>query len=72
MGNPLNGVLNRMREIIQRVNTPLIALTVMMGAHNAVNRRVTHIHVRGRHIDFGAQRLRAVREFPGAHVLEQL
>ena len=34
---------------------PAISLSVMRNMHDSVNRRVTHIHVRGCHIDLGAK-----------------
>ena len=61
-----------MRKIIQWVNTPLVALPVMVRAHNAVDRRVAQIEVGRRHIDFGAQGAAAIRELPVFHALEQI
>ena len=68
----LKCVLNRVCKVVQRIDTPLIALTVMMCTHDAVNRRVAQVHVRTCHVDLGTQRLRAVGKLAVAHVLEQL
>ena len=46
---------NRVREIIHRVHTPLVARAVVVSEHNAVNNRVAHIHIRACHINLGAQ-----------------
>ena len=68
----LERVLNRVREVVQRIDAPLVALTVMMCADDAVDRRVAQVHVRAGHVDFGAQGLGAVGELAVAHILEQL
>ena len=65
-------VLNRVRKVIERIDAPLVTLTVMVCADDAVDRRVTHVHVGRRHIDLGTQGLRTIRELAVAHVLEQL
>ena len=72
MGDPFDCVLNRVCEIVQRINAPCIPLAVMMGADNPVNSRVTHIHIGGCHVDFCPQRFGTIREFPGPHVFKQL
>ncbi len=68
----LECVLDRMREVVQRINAPLVTLTVMVCAHDAVDRRVAQVHVRACHVDLGAQGLGAVGELAVAHILEQL
>ena len=37
-----------------------------------VQRRVAHVDVRRRHVDLGAEHVRAVRELAGAHAREQI
>ena len=44
----------------------------MVGVADAVDRRVAHVDVRRRHVDAGAEHLAAVREFAGAHALEEV
>ena len=39
---------------------------------DAVHHRVAQVDVGGGHVDLGAQDARAVREFAGAHALEQV
>ena len=68
----LDRVLDRVREVVERVDAPLVALTVVVRTHDAVDRRIAHVHVRAGHVDLGAQGLGAVRELAVAHILEQL
>ena len=68
----LDRVLDRVREVIERVDAPLVALTVVMRAHDAVDRRVAQVHVRAGHVDLGAQGLGAVLELAVSHILKQL
>ena len=72
MCNAFQCILNGVCEVIQRINAPLVPLSVVMGAHNAVNGRVAHVHVGRSHVNLGAQRLRAIRELARAHILKQL
>ena len=72
VGDALGGILNGMCIVIQGVNAPLIALTMMRCTHDAVNGRVTHIHVGAGQIDLGTQGAAAVREFTSAHTAEQI
>ena len=48
--NTLKRVLNRMSIVVKRINAPLVSLSVMVYVNNSLNRRVTHIYIRGRHI----------------------
>ena len=45
---------------------------MVLGVEDAIHDRVTHVEVRVRHIDLGAQRARAVGELAVLHALEQV
>jgi len=72
MGNSFNGVLDRMREIVHRINAPFIACILMRQVRDAVDDRVSHIDVRRRHIDFRAEDFAAVLVLTGFHFLKKL
>ena len=72
VGDALDGVLNGMGEVVHRVDAPLVALTVMFGVLDAVDGRVTHVHVGAGQIDLGTQGLFAFLELTGAHPAEQV
>ena len=72
MGDALNGVLNGVGKVIQGVDAPLIALAVVGNMLNAVNRRVTQVHVGAGQVDFGAQGLFAIGKLARAHPAEQV
>ena len=72
IGDALQRVLNGMCKVIQRINAPLVALTVMRHVQDAVNGGVAHVHIGGRHVDLGAQCAGAVRKFSVFHALEQV
>ena len=71
MRDALERVLNRMREIVKRIDAPLIPLPVVRRVQDAVNGRVAQVHIRAGHIDFRAQRTVAVGELAGLHPLKQ-
>ena len=68
----LDGVALAVREIVHRVDAPLVAGAVVRGVLDAVQQRVTHHHVRVRHVDLGAEHLLAVGVFAVAHLAEEL
>ena len=68
----LDCVLQRMLEIIHRIDAPLVARAVMMMAQYAVQRRVAHDQVGRSHVDLGTQYVFAVREFARLHAMEQI
>ena len=72
VGDALDGVLNGMGEVVHRVDAPFVALTVMLGVLDAVDGRVTHVHVGAGQIDLGTQGLFAFLELTGAHPAEQV
>ena len=62
----------RMRKIVHRIDTPLVARAVMGDVRNAVDDRIAHIEIRRAHIDFCPQDARAVLEFTGSHAAKQV
>ena len=68
----LDGVRQRVREVVHRVDAPRVAGAVMLGVADAVEHRVAHVDVRRRHVDLRAQHVRAVGELAGAHAAEQV
>ncbi len=60
------------REIVHRVNAPLVAGAMMRRVQDAVHHRIAHVQVGRCHVDLGAQRARAVGKFALAHALEQV
>ena len=72
MRDALQVILNGVRIIVQRVDTPFITLAVVRNVLDAVNGRVPHIHVGAGKVYFGAQRLFAVCKLARAHAPEQI
>ena len=61
-----------MREVVHRIDAPGVAGAVMVRAPDAVEHRIAHVDVRRRHVDLGAQHVRAVLELAGAHAREEV
>ena len=72
MGDAFDGVRRAVREIVHRIDAPLVAGAVMGGAENAVHHGVAHVEVGGSHVDLGPQGAGAVREFSRAHTREEV
>ena len=68
----LDGIRLPVREVVHRVDAPLVAGAVMLGVQDAVHHRVAHVQVGRGHVDLGAQRARAVGKLAGLHALEQV
>src|ERR1039458_10587294 len=62
MRDALDGVGLAVREIVHRIDAPLVARAVMFGVQNAVHHRIAHVQVLRSHIDLGAQGTRADRK----------
>ena len=67
----LDRVLDRMREIVHRVNAPLISCVLMGQMSDPVNDRITHIDVGRGHIDLRAEDLLTVGKFAVLHFREE-
>ena len=72
VGDVFDRILQRMCEIIHRIDAPLIAASVMGRMPDTVNDRIAHVNVRRRHIDLGTQNFGTVFKFPGAHTGKQI
>ena len=71
MGDPLDGVLDGVGEVIHGIDAPLVSGVVVGHVGYPVDDRVAHIDIRGSHIDLRPQHLLAVGVFSGAHLLEE-
>ena len=68
----VSGVVDRLREVVERVDAPSVALTVMRGVQDAVQPRIAQFHVRVRQINFGSEQMSAVGIRPRSHCRKQL
>ncbi len=71
MSDLLHRILNRMCEIIHRVNAPSVSRIVVRHMRHTVDHRITHVDVRRCHIDLGAQYLLSVLVFPVLHLFKE-
>ena len=60
------------REVVHRIDAPLVAGAMMLGVQNAVHHRVAQVEVGRGHVDFRPQGARAVGKLAGPHALEQI
>ena len=72
VGDLLDRVRRRMREVVHRIDAPRVAGPMMVRAPDAVEDRIAHRDVRRRHVDLRAQHVGAVLELAGAHPREQV
>ena len=72
VGDAFDRIALPVREVVHRVDAPLVAGAVMLGVEDAVHDGVAHVEVGRRHVDFGAQGARAIRKFAGLHACEQV
>ena len=72
VGHALQRVLQRVLEVVHRVDAPLVAGAVVVVAQDAVQRRVPHEYVRRGHVDLRTEDSRSVRELARLHPLEQV
>ena len=72
MRDLLDGVRQRMREIVHRIDAPGIARAVMHGVRDAVDDGIAHRDVRRRHVNLGAQDVAAVGELSRLHAREDI
>ena len=72
MGNLFDRVALAVGIVVHRVDAPLVARAVVFGVDDAVHDRVAEEHVGMRHVDLGAQHLRAVGELAVLHAHEQI
>jgi hypothetical protein len=72
MGDAFDRVAERMREVVHRVDRPLVAGVLVLDVLDPVQRRVAQVDVAAGHVDLRAQGARAVRELARAHAPEQV
>ena len=72
VGDALDGVRLPVREVVGRIDAPLVPGPVVRDLEDAVDDGVSHVQVAGAHVDLGAQNARALLEFADSHTLEQL
>ena len=60
-----------MREIIHRVDTPVVSCSLVMGPFDAVNQRVSHVQIGMGHVDLGPEDTVTVGMFSCTHLPEQ-
>ena len=72
VGDAFNGITLAMGEVVHGVDAPIVPGPVVVGAFDAVNHRVTHVHVGVCHVNFGAQYAVAIRVDAGLHLLKEL
>ena len=60
------------RPVIHRVDAPLVAGALVVQVADPIHRRIAQVEVGVRHVDLGAQHLRAVGELTGFHAAEQV
>ena len=72
VGDPFDGVFQRVSEVVERVHAPGVAGVVVFRMTDPVDRRVAHVHVGVSHIDLGAQDFAAVGELAVFHAGEEV
>ena len=72
VGDPLDGIGERVRVVVHRIDAPRVAGAVVRRVADAVEHRVAHVDVRRGHVDLRAQHVRAVGELPRAHAPEEI
>ena len=72
VGDAFDGIALPVRVVVHRVDAPLVAGAVMLGVQDAVHDGVAQVEVGRRHVDFGAERARAIGELAGLHAREEV
>src|SRR5690348_14614969 len=67
MRHAFERILEAVRVVVERVDAPRVARPVMVRVLDADERRVTHLHVRGCHVDASAKDLLTVLELASTH-----
>lgn len=55
VGDVFVGVFQRVGEVVHRIDAPSVAGVVVLCEHDAVEDGIPHVHVGGRHVDFGTE-----------------
>ena len=72
MRHAIEKIARRLREIVCRIDFPLVAGRRMAGIDDAIQNRIAHAQNRMRHIDFGAQNALAGGELARPHPPQQI
>ena len=72
MRHALKGILQRVGKVIHRVDAPFVTRIVMCHVGDAVDYGISHVHVRGSHVDLRAQHPASVGELPVFHPLKEV
>ncbi|MPM41326.1 hypothetical protein SDC9_87978 [bioreactor metagenome] len=70
VGDPLQGILDRVGKIVHGIDAPLIPGAVVGHVVDPVNGRVPQVKVAGGQVDFGPEGHGAVGELSRAHPVE--
>ena len=68
----LDGILDRVGEVVHRIDAPFVPRLMMRNVQDTVKRRVAHVDVRGCHVDLRAERAAAIRELAVLHAGEKV
>jgi len=72
MSNVLNCILDWVSKIVHRVDAPLISSIMMSQMSHTIDNRISHIHVRGSHVNLCTKYLLSVCILAVFHLLKQL
>src|SRR5690348_13261063 len=72
IGNDYDGITLAVRPVVHGIDAPTIARAVMLGMQDPVHHGIAQVQIRRRHIDFGAQRTRAIEELASLHAREEI
>ena len=65
-------ILDRMSEVIHRINAPGVSGSVVSHVSYTVDNRVTHVHIRRCHVDLGTKNFFSIGIFAGFHFFKKL
>ena len=68
----LDRIGHRMREVVHRINAPLVAGVLMLDMPDTVQRGIAQIHIWRSHVDFCAQHMIAIGKLTVAHTPKQI
>ena len=72
VGNAFQRIGLTMGKIIAGVYAPLVTGLVMMRMTNAIQNRITQVHIRRSHVDLGPQHLGAVSKLASGHARKEV
>ena len=72
MCDSLDRILNRMSKVVHWIDAPGITGSVVSHMSNTVDDRVTHVHIRGCHVDLGTENFLSILVFAVFHFFKKL